>query len=121
MSRIFLISLNTCNHPFEVYPLGMAVVGAALEDDGHQVLMYDYLAAGQNDDDLVHAVKEYHPEFIGLSIRNLDDNIDSSFEIDNTKKFEWIGGLVEQIKNEKVRRRFANLLRICRSTGKQIV
>ncbi len=79
--------------------MGMAVVGAALEDDGHQVRMYDYLAAGQNDSDLIHAVEEYRPEFIGLSIRNLDDNIDSSFEIDNAKKFKWISGLVEQMKS----------------------
>ena len=99
MSRIFLISLNTCNHPYEVYPLGLAVVGAALEEEGHQVRIYDYLAAGQNDGDLIRAVEEYRPEFIGLSIRNLDDNIDSSFAIDNTKKFKWIASLVEQMKN----------------------
>ncbi len=98
MSRIFLISLNTCNHPCEVYPLGMAVVAAALERDGHEVRMYDYLVAGRNDADLTVAVKEYHPEFIGISIRNLDDNIDSSYQIDNTKKFTWICDLIKQIK-----------------------
>lgn len=99
MSRIFLISLNTCNHPCEVYPLGMAVVAAALERAGHEVRMYDYLVAGQNEGDLIIAVQEYHPEFIVVSIRNLDDNIDSSYQIDNTKKFMWIGNLIEQIKN----------------------
>jgi len=99
MSRIFLISLNTCTHPCEVYPLGMAVVAAALERDGHEVCMYDYLVAGRNDGDLIAAVQEYHPEFIGVSIRNLDDNVDSSYEIDNTKKFTWISNLIEQIKN----------------------
>ena len=43
MSRIFLISLNTCTHPCEIYPLGIAVVAAVLERDGHEVCMYDYL------------------------------------------------------------------------------
>ena len=41
MNRIFLISLNTCNHPCEVYSLRMAVVAADLERDGHEVRMYD--------------------------------------------------------------------------------
>ena len=99
MSRIFLISLNTCTHPCEVYPLGMAVVAAALERDGHEVRMYDYLVAGRYDGDLIAAVQEYHPEFIGISIRNLDDNIDSSYEIDNTRKFTWIRKSVQLVIN----------------------
>jgi len=99
MSKVFLISLNTCTHPCEIYPLGMAVVAAALQRDGHEVRMYDYMVAGRHDGSLVAAVQEYHPEFIGISIRNLDDNIDSSYEIDNTKKFTWIGNLIGQIKN----------------------
>jgi radical SAM superfamily enzyme YgiQ (UPF0313 family) len=77
----------------------MAVVSAALKRDGHEVCMYDYLVAGRDDSDLIAAVKEYHPEFVGISIRNLDNNIDSSYEIDNTKKFTWINNLIEQIKN----------------------
>jgi radical SAM superfamily enzyme YgiQ (UPF0313 family) len=98
MSRIFLISLNTCHHPCEVYPIGMAVVAAALQRDRHEVSMYDYLAAGKNEADLIISVKEYKPEFIGISIRNIDDNVDSSFQKNNTKKFTWISNIIKKIK-----------------------
>ena len=74
-------------------------MASALERDGHEVRMYDYLVAGRNDTNLIVAVQEYHPEFVGISARNLDDNTDSSYQIDNTKKFMWICDLIEQIKN----------------------
>ena len=98
MSRIFLISLNTCSHPFGVYPLGVAVIAQACRQLGHEVKLYDYLAAGKSESDLIVAATQYKPDFVGISLRNLDDNVDSSYKIDNTTKFARIGNLVQQIK-----------------------
>jgi radical SAM superfamily enzyme YgiQ (UPF0313 family) len=99
MSRIFLISFNTCDYPCEVYPLGLAVVAAALERAGHDIRMYDYLVAGQNDRDLMIAIEEYQPEFLCVSLRNLDDDIDSSCQMDNQEKFGRIGHLMEKARD----------------------
>lgn len=99
MSRIFLISFNTCDYPHEVYPLGLAVVAAALKRAGHDICIYDYLVAERNDDDLITAVEKYHPEFICVSIRNLDDDLDSSFLTDNREKFTLFGHLLQKARS----------------------
>ena len=67
MSRIFLISFNTCDFPHEVYPLGLSFIASALKRAGHEIFVFDYLAANCNDDDLIVAVKEYQPDFIYIT------------------------------------------------------
>jgi len=99
MSRIFLISFNTCDYPHVVYPLGLAVVAAALERAGHDIRIYDYLVADRNDNDLIAAVEKYQPEFLCVSIRNLDDDLDSSFQTDNREKFTRFGHLLQKARN----------------------
>ena len=99
MSRIFLISFNTCDYPHEVYPLGLAVVAAALKRAGHDIRIYDYLVADRNDNDLIAAVEKYRPEFLCVSIRNLDDDLDSSFQTDNRGKFTRLGYLLQKARN----------------------
>jgi len=76
MSNFFLISSNVNTDPYPVYPLGMAAVAAALFNAGHRVWQYDYLAAGCSDNGLKTALKEFAPDFVGISLRNID-NVDS--------------------------------------------
>ncbi|MEJ2201032.1 MAG: lipid biosynthesis B12-binding/radical SAM protein [Desulfuromonadaceae bacterium] len=76
MSRVFLLSSNATIDPYPVYPLGMAVVAAALSAAGHDVCQFDYLAAGRSPDLLRERIEAFAPDFIGLSLRNLD-NADS--------------------------------------------
>jgi lipid biosynthesis B12-binding/radical SAM protein len=84
MSRILLISTNRVATPYEVYPLGMAVVAGALAARGHQVEQFDLLAAGKEALGLLEKqVEDQSPDFVCLSLRNLD-NVDS---LSGTK--EW--------------------------------
>lgn len=76
MSRVFLLSSNVTCEPFPVYPLGMAMVAAALAGRGHQVRQFDFLAAGRSEAALEEAVRAFAPEVVGLSLRNID-NVDS--------------------------------------------
>ena len=46
MSRVFFVSGNRCVDPYPVYPMGMAVVSAALAARGHEVRQFDLLSAG---------------------------------------------------------------------------
>lgn len=62
--------------PYPVYPLGMAVCSAALTRRGHLVRQFDYLASEKSDDELVTGLEEFKPDFVCLSLRNID-NIDS--------------------------------------------
>lgn len=76
MSRIFLFSANVTTDPFPVYPLGMAVIAAALTAQGHQVKQCDYLAAGRSEQRLGEDLTGFGPDYICFSLRNID-NVDS--------------------------------------------
>jgi lipid biosynthesis B12-binding/radical SAM protein len=76
MKRILLISSNVITEPYPVYPLGLAMIAAALHAEGHHVEQYDFLASGESEVDLAERVTRFAPDFVCLSIRNLD-NCDS--------------------------------------------
>ena len=76
MSRVFLLSTNIAIEPYPVYPLGMAIISGALVAAGHEVLQYDFLAAGESEQALAAAVAEFSPDVVCLSLRNID-NVDS--------------------------------------------
>jgi len=69
-SRVLLISANRCTTPDPVFPLGLACLNAALRKAGHHTAWLDQLA----DADRLDAVLDsYRPDFIGISLRNIDD------------------------------------------------
>ena len=70
--KVFLLSSNTATTPYPTYPLGMGMVAAALHGAGHAVRQYDLL---QNESDparLAAALREFAPDVVGVSIRNID-------------------------------------------------
>jgi radical SAM superfamily enzyme YgiQ (UPF0313 family) len=71
-SRILLISANRCTTPDPVFPLGLAFLNAALRDAGHETIWLDRLA---NADQFAGTLKSCRPDFIGISLRNIDDVI----------------------------------------------
>jgi lipid biosynthesis B12-binding/radical SAM protein len=73
MTRILLVSSNVTVDPFPVYPLGLAVIASALADSGHQVDQFDFLVAGESEEALRERIKTFAPDFVCLSLRNLDD------------------------------------------------
>ncbi|MCK5681429.1 lipid biosynthesis B12-binding/radical SAM protein [bacterium] len=76
MSRVLLISTNRATTPYVVYPLGMAVIAGALTKVGHQVEQLDMLATENDENRLQKTITEFAPDFICLSLRNID-NVDS--------------------------------------------
>ncbi|MBF0201184.1 MAG: cobalamin-dependent protein [Desulfamplus sp.] len=97
MSRILLISSNTVVDPMPTYPLGMALVAAALEKDGHRVEQIDPVA--QKMDLMVlaeTAVNKFNPDLIGISVRNID-TVDSCASKDN-RHLGYVKKLVEHIR-----------------------
>jgi lipid biosynthesis B12-binding/radical SAM protein len=76
MKRILLISSNITTEPYPVYPLGLAVIAAALTGAGHEVEQFDFLASGESEELLAARVAAFAPDYVCVSIRNLD-NCDS--------------------------------------------
>jgi len=71
--NILLISANVAETPYAVYPLGMSMVATALKQDGHNVVLFDFLQQGQSFDAVREVVRRVRPELIGISIRNIDN------------------------------------------------
>jgi radical SAM superfamily enzyme YgiQ (UPF0313 family) len=69
-SRILLISANRCTSPDPVFPLGLAHLHAALRRAGHDCLCLDALnhAGG-----FQGQVRNFRPDLVGISLRNIDD------------------------------------------------
>lgn len=75
--RILLISANTETEPYPVYPLGMALVAAALRDRGHEVRQADRLRMRNGESAPLHEeIRAFAPQVAGISLRNID-NVDS--------------------------------------------
>ncbi|MGH7973367.1 MAG: lipid biosynthesis B12-binding/radical SAM protein [Limisphaerales bacterium] len=69
-SRILLISANRCETPDPVFPLGLACLNSALRRAGHECRWHDRLIDGT---DLGESLRRWKPDFVGISLRNIDD------------------------------------------------
>lgn len=69
-SRVLLISANRCATPDAVFPLGLSHLNAALRRAGHVTRWVDCLADAQPP---AQIVAEFQPDYVGISIRNIDD------------------------------------------------
>jgi lipid biosynthesis B12-binding/radical SAM protein len=76
MKRILLVSSNVTMEPYPVYPLGLAVIASALSAAGHELEQFDFLASGESEELLRGRVAAFAPDYVCLSVRNLD-NCDS--------------------------------------------
>ena len=70
MSRLLLVSANRCDFPYPVYPLGLAMVEDAMRRACHTTHLIDRQI---DSTPLKQAIDEFRPDFIGLSLRNIDD------------------------------------------------
>jgi hypothetical protein len=68
--RVLIISANRYDFPYPVYPLGAAQVSAALRRFGHEVRLLDLNCEPEG---VEAAVREFVPEVVGISVRNIDD------------------------------------------------
>ena len=69
-ARVLLINLNRYDQPYSVYPLGLAYLDAALRTAGYATLIWD---AQASDVALEARVADFRPDFVGLSLRNIDN------------------------------------------------
>jgi radical SAM superfamily enzyme YgiQ (UPF0313 family) len=69
--KVLLVSANTLREPYPVYPLGLDYVAGAIAQN-HQVQIVDMNSLGGYDS-LAAVIKEFSPDVIGLSLRNIDN------------------------------------------------
>ena len=69
-ARILLVNFNTYDQPYPVYPIGLAYIEGALREDGHVTEVWDMVPPGES---LEQATVRFQPDFIGISMRNVDN------------------------------------------------
>jgi len=69
--KVLLISANTLRIPYPVYPLGLDYVAGSL-DSRYQTKIVD-LNDFTNPESLEAMIREFSPDFAGVSIRNIDN------------------------------------------------
>jgi radical SAM superfamily enzyme YgiQ (UPF0313 family) len=85
--KVLLISANTEQINMPVLPLGMAQVAAAVQTAGHNVNTVNLMMAGDIRDRVKGSVVSFQPDVIGISVRNIDDQVmeDTKFLLDPVK------------------------------------
>jgi len=76
--RVLLISANTEKINMPTLPMGLGSVAAALSNAGHAVRFLDLMGNSEWQAQLRETLDEERPEVIGISIRNIDDQVSAS-------------------------------------------
>lgn len=92
--RVLIVATNRERVPMPVVPIGACIVAAATEEAGHEVRLLDLMWVRRPKRALARALKEFQPEVVGLSVRNMDDTawLRSNFYLDDAR------GYVRQVK-----------------------
>ena len=70
MKRVLLINSNIEIFPYPVAPLGIALVATSIKKE-YNVKVFD--AAYSTENDLLQIIEDFKPDYIGISIRNIDN------------------------------------------------
>lgn len=73
--RTLLVSTNRCRDLLPPPPVGLSYVASAARDAGHDVRLLDLQLAREPERQLAEATREFGPEVVGFSVRNLDNLI----------------------------------------------
>ncbi len=70
---VLLIATNVERDPYPVFPIGAAIIAAALRDQGYAVRGLDFAFLDGAIDATLKTIHEFKPQLIGISIRAVDN------------------------------------------------
>jgi hypothetical protein len=73
-ARVLLVSVNTEDQPQPVYPLALDYLRDALRRGGHEARLFDCWKAAAVGASLGETLREFKPDLVGVSVRNIDNN-----------------------------------------------
>lgn len=71
--RVLFISANTERINMPTIPLGLGCVAEATRRTGHEIRLLDLMSVTEPEKVIEEVVKDFPPEVIGISVRNIDD------------------------------------------------
>ena len=101
MSKIVLISCNTTREPYPVYPLGMTMISGAAHARGHKVHEWDMLMNKNSLDGLGAFVQKHQPDFVGMSMRNID-SVNFNQQESYVDDYKSIAGQIRTVSDAKI-------------------
>jgi radical SAM superfamily enzyme YgiQ (UPF0313 family) len=86
--RVLLISPNREEINMLTWPLGLACVAGATQKAGHDVKMLDLIESNDPAAAIKDTIREFGPDVIGISVRNIDDQsmYDTQFLLDEVRE-----------------------------------
>jgi len=86
--KVLFISANTEPVNMPVIPLGLCGVASYTHRSGHDVKLIDLMKPGIDESIIKKTIKDYAPEVIGVSIRNIDNQCSENtlFMLDSVKE-----------------------------------
>ena len=96
--RVLFISANREDINMPTLPMGLGCVAAATQKAGHDVAFVDLLTTGDIGAAIEETINEFAPQVIGISARNIDDQVMHSprFMLDQAKE---VVGLCKKLSN----------------------
>ena len=73
MKKVLLISVNQEKNPYPVAPLGLLYITHVLQDNRFRVSILDLCFSSNVPVDIKASIKSFEPDFVGVSIRNVDN------------------------------------------------
>lgn len=70
MKKVLLVNTNTETQPYPVPPMGLCLLAAKIRDK-YNVVIFD--GTFGNTEDLYKLSRDFNPDYIGISIRNIDN------------------------------------------------
>ena len=71
--KVLLVSANNEKYPYPVAPIGAAYIAQALRSKGHDIRLIDLCFVEDGCSVITEALKDFDPDVIGISIRNIDN------------------------------------------------
>lgn len=71
--NILIISTNRSTNPIPVIPIGACIVAEASKHAGHNIHLLDLMFCKKPFSEIQSAIKDFRPDVIGVSIRNIDN------------------------------------------------
>lgn len=78
--RVLFLNANETMRPYRVAPLGLAFVASATRAAGHEVRFVDFPETAAELRAYRKAIAEWHPDYLAVGIRNLDNSDFHAFE-----------------------------------------
>ena len=71
--RVLLLYSNQSRDLTPAPPIGLSYVATATRAAGHEVLFLDLFSSHDVANDLRHSLQRFHPDMVGISVRNIDN------------------------------------------------